>query len=141
MKRFFALLLILILVLSLCACGNDKVSNTKISNNTEKYVGTWVFDGVVSDIHQDGLFSFRLLPGGKAIWNAGGYAEGRQPGIVTDESDVGCGEWTLDDTRIIIFRLSDDPDNGYIEETGAFILNISDENSLTWREYSFTKCN
>ena len=141
MKRFIALLLTLIMALSFCACSNDEASNTDNSNEADKFIGTWVFDGVVSDIHQDGLFSFRLLPSGKVIWNAGHYVEGWQPGIVTDESDVGCGEWMLDDTRIIIFRLSDDPGNGYIEETGAFILNISNENSLTWREYSFTKCN
>ena len=139
MKKFIALLLILIMALSFCACTNDEASNTDNSNDADKFIGTWVFDGVVSDIHQDGLFSFRLLPSGKVIWNAGGYAEGWQPGIVTEESDVGCGEWILDDKRIIIFRLSDDPDNGFVEETGAFVLKISDKNTLTWYNYSFSK--
>lgn len=132
MKRFIALLLILILALSFCACGNEKASNKEDFSGAKKYVGTtWVS----SDIHTN-LYSFRLLPEGKVIWNEGAhYSDQEAPDLITDEIHSEGGEWLFDDERIIIFYFSSVSGSGGYH---AYILHI-DGDTLLYHDSVFTK--
>lgn len=152
MKQFIALLLTLIVTLGLCACSsgesfdnsskslNNETINSSLSSAEEKYLGTWVLNEATSNNSVDsGLFSFRLLSKGKVIWNSCFYNSDYRPDIITECSNVGYGEWLLDDSQIIIFLLSTDPLYRSTDEVGAFVLKIADDSSLTCNKCLFSK--
>ena len=98
MKRTIAILIFMLFVLSLCACGNKETfsNNEAISNNlateAEKYVGTtWVTANQSN--------SFKFLPESKVIWVDHNY----DGVLVTDCSYVFSGEWLIENNQIIIF--------------------------------------
>ena len=141
MKRIIALLLTLILVISLCACSNEKLHSNEEAGNTlskedEKYVGTTWECNLEESPHYyyRDMYSFRLLPNGKAIWKEGDYNSDVHT-LIIDADMVYAGEWTLDEDRIIIFT---SPFNG---ETEAMILNIVSNEKLSYSGNIYTKVN
>jgi hypothetical protein len=113
MKKFFVLLLSLLILLSLCACGSE----AEPTATTNKFVGTWI-----TNADNRELGSFRLLADGKVIWTP--FSDS-----IVDYDIARSGEWTQDGDWIIIFYF--DPASN---SDKAFILNITDDNTITWRE-------
>jgi len=124
MKKILIVILTLVFLLSLCACGNT--SNNEEAQEGQQFMGTWISDKKGGD-----LYSFRLLSQGKAIW-VKYWDSSSEGGLVTDEDEVYGGEWLFDENRIIIFYEA----TGWSE---AYILEIEDTSTLTWGSHTFSK--
>lgn len=136
MRRYISVLLVLLVTLSLYACGNDKESNNENLNEADKYIGTtWECNLEETPYYYEGdMYSFRLLPNGKAIWKEGDYNSDVHT-LIIDADMVYAGEWTLDEDRIIIFT------SRFNGETEAMILNIVSNEKLSYSGNIYTKVN